>query len=103
VRDQGRGIPKDQVAQVFERFQQVAVEDRKKNYGTGLGLTICKSLVELHGGDISVVSEEGEGSTFSFRIPSLDTSRVTQDIQSEALKKRANSMMMGKNRQGRIF
>jgi PAS domain S-box-containing protein len=103
VRDQGRGIPKEQVSQVFERFQQVSLEDRKKNYGTGLGLTICKSLVELHGGDISVVSEEGKGSTFSFRIPSRSTVRDLPGMHSEVMKKRTSSMMLGKNRQGRFF
>ncbi len=103
VRDEGRGIPKDQVAQVFDRFQQVSSEDRMKNFGTGLGLAICKSLVELHGGDISVVSEEGKGSTFSFRIPSENTSKDGQELQADVLKKRASSMMLGKNRQGRIF
>lgn len=68
VRDQGRGIPKEKVAAIFDRFQQVrSVEDQKT--GSGLGLAICKAIVELHGGTIAVQSDEGKGSVFKFEIP----------------------------------
>ena len=65
VTDEGPGIQSDQLAAVFDRFQQVG----PARGGTGLGLAICKAIVEAHGGSIAVVSEVGEGSTFSLVIP----------------------------------
>jgi two-component system, NtrC family, sensor kinase len=68
VRDTGVGIaPEDQEA-VFEEFRQVGTADKKVE-GTGLGLTLCRKFVELHGGKIWVKSQVGEGSTFTFTIP----------------------------------
>jgi GAF domain-containing protein len=68
VSDTGVGIaPEDQEA-VFEEFRQVGTADKKVE-GTGLGLTLCRKFVELHGGKISVKSELGMGSTFTFTIP----------------------------------
>lgn len=69
IQDQGRGIPQDKLAKIFDRFQQVSSQDHSKTGGSGLGLAICKAIVELHGGVISVVSDEGKGSTFKFTIP----------------------------------
>ena len=69
VIDQGRGIPKEYVNSLFERFKQVKAADGARKKGTGLGLAICKAIVESHGGQIAVSSEEGKGSTFSFTIP----------------------------------
>ncbi|HBA99771.1 MAG: hypothetical protein A2W86_03280 [Bacteroidetes bacterium GWD2_45_23] len=65
VKDSGIGIAKDKLDAIFDRF--VKVNDFAP--GTGLGLSICKSIVERLGGDISVTSEPGEGSLFSFRLP----------------------------------
>ena len=68
VTDTGVGIaPEDQEA-VFEEFRQVGTAD-KKIEGTGLGLTLCRKFVELHGGKIWVQSQVGVGSTFTFTIP----------------------------------
>jgi signal transduction histidine kinase/putative methionine-R-sulfoxide reductase with GAF domain len=68
VSDTGVGIaPEDQEA-VFEEFRQVGTADKKVE-GTGLGLTLCRKFVELHGGRIWVKSEVGVGSTFAFTIP----------------------------------
>lgn len=69
VVDQGPGIPQDYLSKIFERFQQVNPEDSKARKGTGLGLPICKALVEAHGGSIGVTSELGKGSTFWFSVP----------------------------------
>ncbi|MDP7116379.1 MAG: GAF domain-containing protein, partial [Candidatus Woesearchaeota archaeon] len=66
VKDEGQGIPKDQLDMIFERFHQVDSNMNRSVGGTGLGLAITRHLVEAHGGKISVSSEEGKGSTFSF-------------------------------------
>jgi signal transduction histidine kinase len=68
VADRGRGIAKDKLKKVFERFHQIDSSDARAKPGTGLGLAICKAIVEKHGGTIDVASREGEGSRFSFRI-----------------------------------
>lgn len=70
VTDSGRGIPLDFQAKIFDRFQQVDESDSREKGGRGLGLAICKSIVEAHGGSIGVSSEPGKGSTFTFQIPS---------------------------------
>ena len=65
VSDTGNGIPKDKLGHIFERFLQL----NEFEPGTGLGLSICKGLVTAMGGAIWVNSEEGKGSTFSFKLP----------------------------------
>jgi len=68
VSDTGVGIaPEDQEA-VFEEFRQVGTAEKKAE-GTGLGLTLCRKFIELHGGRIWVESQVGQGSTFTFTIP----------------------------------
>jgi signal transduction histidine kinase len=83
VSDQGRGIPKEFLDSVFDRYQQVEIGDSHQKGGTGLGLAICKAIVEQHGGKIGVESEEGKGSTFWFRVPRVahDT-RPSEDDRS---------------------
>ena len=68
VTDTGVGIkPEDQEA-IFEEFRQVGTAEKRAE-GTGLGLTLCRKFIELHGGKIWVRSELGMGSTFAFSIP----------------------------------
>jgi signal transduction histidine kinase len=69
VTDTGIGISVDQQATIFERFMQAEQDHRMNLGGTGLGLAISKNLIELLGGNISVKSELGKGSTFYFYIP----------------------------------
>lgn len=69
VTDHGRGIPAHKIGTVFDRFKQVESADSREKQGTGLGLTICKTLIELHGGTIEVESELGKGSTFRCILP----------------------------------
>ncbi|MGI0485179.1 PAS domain S-box protein [Pantanalinema rosaneae CENA516] len=71
IKDQGRGIPTDKLATIFERFQQVDASDSREKGGTGLGLAICYKIIEQHGGQIWVESNFGEGSTFYFTLPSV--------------------------------
>ncbi len=69
VSDTGIGIaPEDQHA-IFEEFRQVGSDDARKREGTGLGLTLAKKFVEMHGGQIRVESQVGKGSTFTFTLP----------------------------------
>jgi signal transduction histidine kinase len=70
VKDTGIGLPEENLEHIFNPFEQLDSSSRKRYQGTGLGLTLTKRLVELHGGKIWVESEgEGKGSRFSFIIP----------------------------------
>ncbi len=71
VQDNGTGIPAAHVAKIFDRLYQVGdVKDaRSREQGLGLGLNIVKSIVEAHGGEVSVTSEVGKGSMFAFTLP----------------------------------
>jgi signal transduction histidine kinase len=68
IRDQGMGIPHAQQAQLFGRFVRGENVREAGIRGTGLGLYLCRELVERHGGSISFASEEGVGSTFFFSL-----------------------------------
>jgi len=72
VSDTGVGISKEQHSQIFASFHQVEGVDGHGVNGTGLGLAVTKELVELHGGEISLESELGKGSKFSFTLPLLE-------------------------------
>jgi signal transduction histidine kinase len=69
VSDTGIGIAVEDQETVFEEFRQVGTDYAKKHEGTGLGLTLSRKFVELHGGRIAVKSRLGEGSTFTFTLP----------------------------------
>lgn len=69
VQDTGRGIPKDKIGRIFERFSQTNRTDETIQKGSGLGLAICKAIVEAHGGTIGVDSIVDKGSTFWFTMP----------------------------------
>ena len=80
VADTGLGIPPDEIAHVFERFRRVRSGAAQAIAGTGLGLTIVKQIVEMHGGKIWVESAVGHGSAFHFTIP-LAPEAVTPAMQ----------------------
>ncbi|ADI73975.1 PAS/PAC sensor signal transduction histidine kinase [Methanohalobium evestigatum Z-7303] len=69
VIDTGIGIPEDKQDEIFESFKQLDSSTKRRHAGTGLGLTLVKRLVEIHGGYIEVESKYGEGSRFTFTIP----------------------------------
>jgi signal transduction histidine kinase len=72
VQDNGRGMSEEEQQRLFEPYYRVE-SDRQVLNGLGLGLVLCKTLVELHGGQIYVDSHLGEGSTFSFSLPLANT------------------------------
>jgi signal transduction histidine kinase/DNA-binding response OmpR family regulator len=72
VSDTGIGIPHSQLASIFNRFHQVDGSTTRRFGGVGLGLAIVKSILEAHGTTISVESEEGQGTRFSFALPLLE-------------------------------
>lgn len=82
--DQGRGVPESHKKAIFEKFKQVEASDGKRKSGTGLGLPICKQIVEDHGGLIGVDSVEGKGSTFWFRVPVDETVSMRIKAQTKA-------------------
>ncbi len=69
VKDQGRGIAPEQLETIFERFHQVDVSDARQKGGVGLGLPICRNIVQRHGGVIWAESSGGEGSCFYVKLP----------------------------------
>jgi two-component system, OmpR family, sensor histidine kinase VicK len=69
VKDNGIGISPQQIGQLFEKYRQTASEKSAGYERTGLGLAICKMIVEAHGGRIWVDSEEGKGTTFYLAFP----------------------------------
>src|SRR5262249_17289043 len=75
----GVGIAPEDQAAIFEEFRQVGRDDARKQEGTGLGLTLAKKFVELHGGQIWVQSQVGQGSTFTFTLPVLRQNSIRLD------------------------
>jgi DNA-binding response OmpR family regulator len=84
VRDTGAGIAPADQERIFEEFQQASQPGAQKREGTGLGLALVKAYVELHGGSVSVESELGVGSTFTFRLPVRRPAGTEGPLQSVA-------------------
>ncbi|MEL6696408.1 MAG: ATP-binding protein [Bacteroidota bacterium] len=85
VSDTGIGIPQEKLNAIFDAFQQADGSTARKFGGTGLGLTITKQLVSLHGGEIGVNSEIGEGSTFWFTLGASDEEGSIVQISDDEL------------------
>ena len=84
VSDSGIGIPPEKMPHIFEAFTQVDASPSRKHGGTGLGLTISKSFVELHGGRIWAESEPGKGSTFTFTLPIQGPHPIRPEAEPQA-------------------
>lgn len=106
IKDQGRGIPRDKLESIFERFQQVDASDSRKKGGTGLGLAICRSIVEHHGGQIWVESVVGEGSSFYFTLPVerqlSDSGEECSDLTEAATQDSGIAVESGDRREERL-
>ncbi len=76
VADQGQGIPESEQARIFERFYRVDAARSRATGGTGLGLAIVKHICANHGGEVTVWSEPGHGSTFTMRLPEAHLNRT---------------------------
>jgi two-component system sensor histidine kinase SenX3 len=72
VTDQGPGIPRDEQDRIFERFYRVDAARSRQTGGTGLGLSIVKHVISNHGGEVTVWSQPGQGSTFTVRLPMFE-------------------------------
>lgn len=79
VKDQGYGIPKSDLERIFERFYRVDPARSRATGGTGLGLSIVKHIAANHGGEVTVWSQEGVGSTFTLRLPDSAHAAATAD------------------------
>ncbi len=81
VTDQGIGIPQAALAQLFQRFYRAENVDAQHISGIGIGLFVVKEIVDLHGGEVTVDSNEGHGSTFIVCLPEGERNRVTEEAQ----------------------
>lgn len=80
VKDSGPGISREDQGKLFKEFSQVKSADGIKRSGTGLGLLICKQIVEAHGGRVGIESEVGRGSCFWFEIPKTQSGRTLSQV-----------------------
>jgi PAS domain S-box-containing protein len=85
VQDTGIGIPQDKLPELFNKFCQSDTTASRSHPGTGLGLALTKDLVELHGGGITIESQEGVGSVFTFRLPPSADLRLSETVREGEL------------------
>ena len=85
VNDNGAGISNEEQGKIFKRFYQVDTSSRRSRTGSGLGLSICKSLVEGLGGEIWVESKPGSGSSFYFKIPKMPIIQNVKEPEGEKI------------------
>ena len=85
VADTGKGMSKEDLPKVFDKFQQFGRQAGPGEKGTGLGLSIAKGIVELHGGQIWVESELGKGTSFLFTLPLLTVRQLLKEMVSHGL------------------
>jgi PAS domain S-box-containing protein len=82
IRDEGLGMSLEEMSKVFDRFQQLESGSSHRAGGLGIGLSLARKLMEMHGGRIWVESEKGEGSTFTFALPRVAAAETQSPVQS---------------------
>lgn len=90
VKDTGIGIPEDRLSRIFKRFEQVDRGLRREKEGSGIGLALVKSFVEMHGGTITLKSTLGEGSTFRITLPDVLVEEQDEKIVKSVNDREAN-------------
>ena len=90
VKDEGIGIPKDKIPTIFERFEQVRTKMKSEREGSGIGLYIVKSLIQMHDGSVNIESEEGKGCSTIFTLPR----RINKNNKKHYLKCEENKINM---------
>ncbi|MFL0195793.1 ATP-binding protein [Clostridium sp. WILCCON 0269] len=78
VKDTGIGISENNQKKIFEKFQQIDTSLSRNNEGSGIGLSLCKSFIEMHGGEITIESTYGNGSTFIIKLPVIILNETEQ-------------------------
>ncbi len=85
ISDTGCGIPPDKLEQIFQPFYSTKTSDSQGQGGTGLGLSLCRDVIESHHGQVDVQSTVGEGTTFTLRFPLVDAPRLGSAFPSRSL------------------
>ncbi len=93
VCDDGIGIPADQLEVIFDRFHQVDASVTRRHGGSGIGLSLARELVELHGGRLDAAAAEGRGSTFELRLP-----RTADGLPAERIERRRRDQPVDQRR-----
>lgn len=88
VEDTGIGIPEEKQTRIFERFYRAEESRNKETGGSGLGLSICKHIVEKHKGTMDISSKEGEGTLFTITLPAMSHEAVSLEMDNEAVAKK---------------
>ena len=99
VHDQGIGIPKDEIGHLFQKFYRVDSTKTREIGGTGLGLYLCRTIIEMYNGRIWVESEENKGSHFYFTLPRLSYAQV-QEIRAKMEKQKKAEAQEGEDSPG---
>ena len=92
IRDDGRGIPEDKLDEVFSRFHQVDSSDAREKGGSGLGLSISRSIVERLGGRIWARNNAGAGATFRFTLPAPAPDRRSSEPTRRCERQRGDAL-----------
>ena len=83
VSDNGCGIPKEEIGNLFKKFYQIDSSPTRERGGTGLGLAICRSIIELHSGKIWAESEVGKGTTIRISLPIITRENENSEVNVE--------------------